>query len=573
MMRRAAPRASQLNQLTKADLRSGRRQRRFKTFVKRVDKNNEIYYTRARNSLADHPHPDPDKQYEFFAMPDLLLDLDAEGTRLVRPFADADEQLFKANWGESPERTAARSILKQMEEQVYESRQKVQAMRAQTTTIWRITPHDVISTALHGGSATQTTPARDILSHNRRPGLDSTQVSQQRWQRLDLTEKLRAENGIPPHAVDDDQLLLRWMTLRRKALRTCPKSKTAPPSPSHVIEAIKAQSSLMGIRRLVFQCLAAGTSISSFQRDTEADSNLPRHIRDACIRILSQDAAAAADSSLRIDALAFLGNLAERLLAMGAHLDPLLCGTALALSAQSCSLEVTSVWLHRCHQASRRPESADASFMEDLLTALTSLCSRLSTRDDGGGPPSMHDAKSRQLLLQLLTGIDENKRLASDSFRSFAVACLDDGSRAAANAQRAVYAACIRLLGLLGAVRTLWREWRELPCLAGDAAPIPNQHDEAIALSFGAAMHQAVHVMGTADPDVLQDTSLGTRLEECVTMDYHAIEAHLGDAGGWRALDPCSALKCLPDGTTCRSTLNLPLEACVQKIKAWGTCE
>ena len=79
MIRPATRRAPQL---PATELCPGAHQRRFKTFVRHVDKNNQVYYTLANR----RPRPDPASpaQHEFFSMPDLLLDLDAEGTVVGR---------------------------------------------------------------------------------------------------------------------------------------------------------------------------------------------------------------------------------------------------------------------------------------------------------------------------------------------------------------------------------------------------------------------------------------------------------------------------------------------------------
>ncbi|KAK2591321.1 hypothetical protein QQS21_011005 [Conoideocrella luteorostrata] len=555
MIRTAVPRAQQL---PKADLSPGSHQRRFKSFVKRVDKNNEVYYTLAKNGLARNP--DPNRTYRFFEMPNLLLDLDAEGTRQVRSFDDEDEQSMKIKWAEVPKRTAVKAQLKGFEEQVRKSRQKAHDILSSPTNVWRITPHDVVSAALHGGSAVQRTSARESIPRARADGAKTTDVPHKQ---VGFIEKIRAENGIPPHATNEDQLLLQWMLLRYKSLqRSYPSSsskrKQAAPSPLQLAQALKIQSSLTGIRRLVFQCLAAGTKLSSFQNETKSDAAmLPSYIRDACARIVSESPT---NRNLRVETLTFLGNLSERLSSIGEHLGPVLCGLALKLAAEIGSLEATSEWLNRSHHTCEPSDQQQNLLLEDVLSATTSLQLTLKSH---GSLVKVPDIAQRQLLFQLLTGIDEHNRLATGSLRTFVSRLIKaDNNARAAELQLKLYTAYITLLGQLGAGRTLWKEWRELSSPQSTRTML--EKDAGIALVFGAALKQAVHAMPGSNDELSQDGNL----DEYVTMDYHAIEMH--DADAWRA-DISDTAKYVPDVATCRSTLDLPLEACVKSIKAWGT--
>lgn len=554
MIRSALPRASQLAR--NADRSSGHH-RRFKAFVKRIDKNNDVYYTLAKNGLANGP--DPNKEYEFFEMPNLVLDLDAEGTRHVRSVDDGDEALIKTKWAEVPRREAVKARLRWFEEQVNESRRKAHAILSQPTNIWRITPHDVVSAALHGGSAVQRKQARDSFLPEQVPDADGADVL--RSGRSAVIEKIRAENGIPPHAANEDQLLLHWMILRYKSLQqysSSSRSKKAAPSPSELTQALQAQSSLTGIRRLVFRCLAAGTSVSSFQNETNLDASLPHHIRDACARLWS---GSPTDHGLRIETLTFLGNLSEQLSSLGADLGPLLSGTALKLAAHIGSLEATSAWLYRCSQThGSLSNQRGVLLVEDVLSTLDSLQSILR---NGDGSSKMHDARQRQLLFQILSGIDEDNKLTPDSVRSFATTCLDRNSSHAAEVQRKLYVSYLTALGQLGAARTIWKEWRQLssPQVAYSVITI-SKKDDGIAFSFAGALEQAIRVMSAPDGELPRDASF----DECVTADYHAIEMQQPQT--WQAVSSDNTQH-VPDAATCRSTLDLSFEACIAGVGSW----
>lgn len=520
-------------QLAKADLNVASHLRP-KTFVKKLDKNNEPYYILAKKGLANNP--DPDKEYSFFEMPNLLLDLDAEGTRHVRTVEDADEKLMQAKWAEVPRRTAVKARLKAFEEQVYESRRKAHEIISQPTNIWRITPHDIVSAALQGGPGPQRKSARELTP----AALTSEQPKPTPSKNSEIVEKLRLENGIPPHAINEDQLLLNWMILRHKSL-TQHSQKRKPPSATQLIQALETQTTILGVRRLVFQALAAGTSINSFQNETKPESNLPHQIRSTCARILSQDAS---NRDLYLQTLTFLGNLSERLSSHGAQLGPLLCGLALKLSAEIGSLEALSGWLYRSHHSG----SKHNLLMEDVLSALTSLQSILRNEH----PVTLQSIEQRQLLFQLLTGIDENDTMALDSFRVYSMSFLNKSS---SGIPSHVYSAYITLLGQLGAARTLWREWRELPSSIS--------RDDEVVPAFCSALKQAIRVMPASDGELNPDPSL----DECATLDYHAIE--LQDVAAWRERTDSTAGQVGVNVADCRSVLDLPLGECIKRARLW----
>lgn len=496
MIRSAASRAPAL---ANTELCAGAHQRRFKTFVRRVDKNDEVYYTLARKGLS--PDPSSPVQYDFFEMPDLLLDLDAEGTRNVRAFGDEDEQHMKGQWAVVPRRTAVKARLRQFEEQVYESRRKAHEILSRPTNIWRITSHDILSAALCGA------PVESLATRpsNETPGL---QTGSQ------ILEQIRVENGIPPHAAEEDEQLLRWMILRRKSLeQSRHKREEAAPTPMQLSEALRTQISITGVRRLVFQCLATGTSITGFTTQSGSKPDLNLEIREASERVLRRDPE---DRTSILEALSFIGNLSERLSRLNAGVGAPLCGLGLKLSAEAGLLETTSEWLYRGHDANLWSNDTEAP--KDVLSTLNSLRSTLSNAHETG----LHHVQNRQLLFQLLTGIDENDAISPDSFRALATLYLKDNSHVPAQQALEVYESYISLLGQLGATRMLWKEWR---LSAPQARKRPNDRMAAV---FGEAVRQSAHVIAASDGEARSDVSL----DECATLDYHAIE--MQDASTWR---------------------------------------
>ncbi|PNY27916.1 Uncharacterized protein TCAP_02162 [Tolypocladium capitatum] len=527
MIRSAASRAPPF---ANAELCAGAHQRRFKTFVRRVDKKDEVYYTLARKGSS--PDPDSPVQHDFFEMPDLLLDLDAVGTKNVRSFEDDDEQRMKGKWAVVPKRTAVRARLKQFEEQVYESRRRAHAMLSQPTNIWRITPHDILSAALRGASG----ESQATQASNETPGLQKEP---------DILKQLRIENGIPPHATEEDEQLLRWMMLRRKSLeQPMQKRESAAPTPLQLAEALGQQTCITGVRRLVFQCLAAGTSIASFKSPPGSKPDLPLAIREACERVLRQDGG---DGASVDGTLTFIGNLSERLSRLNASVGAPLCGLGLKLSAGTGLLETTSEWLYRGHDANLWSSDAEAS--KDVLSTLGSLRSTLSNAQQAG----LHDVHSRQLLFQLLTGIDENDAISPDSFRALVTLHLEDDSHVPAQRASEMYESYILLLGQLGATRMLWKEWRL------SAPQARKRLDDRIVAMFGEAARRSALVMAASDGETRSDLNL----DECATRDYHAIE--MQDVGTWR--HAAGASKEEVEIGDVASALDLPLEGWKRRVE------
>ena len=254
---------------------------RTKTFERRVDKNNDVYYVPLKPSERSIGDRNPRTQLvdhaEFFDMPTLLLDLDAEGRDEVRSFDETvDEEAMKAKWGENPKRNAVKATLKDLEAQLQESRLRAEEILADPTNIWRITWSDITSAALHGS-----------------PKGESTE----------LLEKLRNANGIPPHVRGDDMLFLKWLLLRRKNLdKHLQQHQTDTIYPKKFTKAMEKQTSLTAVRRLAALYF---DNVVDFEGDT-AESDFFEATRRACRRLVQENEASSSE------ALIFMRNLKER---------------------------------------------------------------------------------------------------------------------------------------------------------------------------------------------------------------------------------------------------------------------
>ncbi|KYK60013.1 hypothetical protein DCS_01147 [Drechmeria coniospora] len=497
-------------------------QRRTKAFVRRLDEKNEVFYTLERKG----PGRDdiPQRQYDFFAMPDLLLDLDAEGSEGIRSFDETDERRHKLAWSTAPKRDAVRSTLKRMEKQVYESRRRAREIRSQPTNIFRITPHDVLSAALRG---------------SRSSGPSGT---------MPMLEQIRIGNGIPPHAAEDDEQLLRWMMLSRSNLEESKRGRDeAAPVPSQLAEALRRQTSIEGIRRLVSQCLAAGTSVESFAVQPASSPNLPIEIRRACERVFKRDPTA---DGPRVAALTFIGNLSDRVSGLNGTVGASLYGLCLRLSAEAGMLDGTSEWLYRGFD--NKIWNAGTETLQDVLFVLHLFRSRLGSTEKAG----FGRVRDRQLLFQLLTGIDENDSISLDSFRSFALLSPNQDGAGPVPLAGEIYRCYIGLLGQLGAARTIWKEWRLATSRPDDGA----LEDGALEMTFREALGQVGRTMATADDETRPDLSL----DECARRDYHAIEMQHVDS--WRHA-ASGASEGRLEMRHVQELMSLPLEDWISKAK------
>lgn len=409
-------------------------QQRFKTFQRRVDKNNNVYYTIAKRRPVQGPDAPP-KSVQFFEMPNLLLDLDAEGTRNVRTFDDKDEELHVARWRVNPKREEVKLKLNDLESKLIESRKRVQDIATNPSNIWRLSSHDLLSAALHGP------PSNDSAAPSETACPDTLEGSH-------FIDALGRENGIPSHVSTSDVLLLEWMLLRRNSTdRAKSKQDVSLLNPFQLVEALQSHTSIVGIRRLLRHNLWSFASIkASFgpsNRKEGAAADVARAIRRRCIEILDSDKA---HKSQFINCLALVGGLLERLAKDRIDPDYHLLGLALRASPRSGSYVVLSEWIRRIHANGSWKESPE--IVEDAAACMQSCFKLLAAQPE--------TAANRQLLLQLLTGLDEHEQLATESLRSIVFnSAREQGSSALTKQSCDAYAT---LLGELGAVRTLLKE-------------------------------------------------------------------------------------------------------------------
>ncbi|EGX96770.1 hypothetical protein CCM_01428 [Cordyceps militaris CM01] len=453
-------------------------QRRFKTFQRRVDKNDQVYYTISKRQPVQDPNAAPGNQ-QFFEMPNLLLDLDAEGSRNVRTFDDKDEALQLTKWRVNHKREEVKLKLADLESKLVESRKRAQDIAASPSNIWRLSSHDLLSAALHGPLSS------DGAAPAEAPCLDTLEGSH-------LIEALRRENGIPGHASASDVLLLEWMLLRSYSTDSVKsKNREAALSSSELVEALQSHTSVVGIRRLLRHNLWSSANIKThFGPRAKAAADVPSEIRKRCIEILESEQAR---RNQFVSCLALVGSLLEKLSKDGMEPDHRLLALALRVSARSGSLVVMSEWIRRIHSSNSWKRSPE--IVEDAAACMQSCSQLLATQ--------LGTVADRQLLLQLLTGLDENEQIAPESLRSIMLSSMKgNGFKTVSSQACEAYA---KVLGELGAVRTLLKESESTEEALREAC---------IGVLKGTPKYSAT--LKTQGVKMLS-------IEECVSMDYHDI--------------------------------------------------
>ncbi|KAK5990160.1 hypothetical protein PT974_08426 [Cladobotryum mycophilum] len=494
------------SQLASTELRCVRsQQKRFKSFVRKVDKNNDVYYTVAKRE--DRPQdPESTQQNEFFEMPDLLLDLDAEGNRNVRTSDEADEERMKSKWDINPKRLVVQARLKEFEREIFEARRKFSNTISHQTSMWRLSQHDILTAALFGSPGS--------IEHGRVENTEPEQQLQHSYtqQNFEFIGSLGVENGLPHHAAKKDSLFLEWLRLRRGALVSIER-RVDRPCPSHkLVKALNIEPSIKGVRRMIFQNLAERTDIASYTNylgfASGRSPNIPREIRDACLRICNDSEG----SEPYLETLSFLGNLAERFSANGIPLGATLHGLALRISAEAGLPATSGLWIHRGYADNVWVHGTDVS--EDIVAAMDAFLGSLRYAEGAG----LNQPHERQLLFQVLTGLDEHSSLAPDSFRTLSTFYLHMKNNTPIEQSFAIFERYITLLGQLGAIRTLWHEGQAPANWARTKLTREKRQGEVDAL-FHKALASALQVAVIPPEETAADLSY----EESVTLDYHSI--------------------------------------------------
>jgi hypothetical protein len=530
-----------------------------------VSEDGESLFHVARREDKQQPlDPRPE---DLFTMPDVVLDLDMQDRSGVREFGWADEQKFLEQWRESPKRTKLRSELSAFSKEVEISRERAGKVVSDPTNPWRITDHDILSVALRGfmPSNTMMSEGRKGLWQENHP---ITTLSQSRLDEADIqaarataeSAKLETEateagdvnlvhdkesktqrdmlvlldsrrepdvlhevvsrNGIPRSVVRSDERLLRWMITRRINLDYAKhKSAEQPPSTAkmnvalrqHILRRSNPELNFNIARRLVSQCLEAGTDITTKEEDAGRATSIFKAIQDIC---LETNHRYSKKVPRHAELLAFSATLESRF----PTLDPDMRACIFHLRLMSLS---GLGWLERTADHIQGGHTSQTWFgmpriPEGLKLALEYWNSH-AQKD-----VFVDDLSSRQLLLRTLTGVGEDGSTSEFSFRSMILRQQKGRSPSSHLERLETFGSYIRVLGQLGAVRTLWKEWTttvpDLKAMVVEKGRWNEDVARGLASTFWEAIASSLYTNETVDVDV---ESLSW--EACAQHDYNCI--------------------------------------------------
>ncbi|TPX10868.1 uncharacterized protein E0L32_008257 [Thyridium curvatum] len=354
----------------------------------------------------------------LFELPNIVLDLDAEDNPHVRPYNDADEEAQVAKWSSNPDHASL--LLRQRSF----SSEAHQAKRILTSTVhnptpWRVTDQDLLSAAL-----LSSTPSASTTSGLQNPAA--------------VFDQLLYYNGVAHRMSNDGAKMVHTLLHRQSIAREL----------DHELHEPEYRKALMGcngfeqVRRMLTELLQTSDGCLLLSR-------CARDVRQR-LAVFLEDKSKDYVSKI----LVLLNNISSTFAAKSVPLPLPLCG--IGLQAASIAGELAAV---QRYLGTALEEGINGQAKERRTTATRVVGPALETllRNTRDRDPSALQAAckgTRTDLYTLLTGRSLSGCAIKPSFRA-TLWPLNYGS--------SVYAPYLALLGELGAVRTLWHEYRRMP--------------------------------------------------------------------------------------------------------------
>lgn len=421
----------------------------FKRFTRELNESGDFLWRLNNRPTKKEPLTGPVRTKDFYQISDLLLDLDAEGSRAARPYTEEDGEMLSSKWAidNEPLWKEVSERVRLLHNNLTDWRKQRQAVHTDHKHAWRVTFHDLLSAALLSPDAT---------AHSRQQLARAHSLHYPVSPLPDVHARLCVENGIPGHALESSSSFLRWLLLCRRSVdRQQLADDGTMISPESFVWALEAQDSVRSIRRLVLESISAGVDLILCSRGQGMEFNLAEHIRAALTNCLFQRENATQD---QLETVVFIGNLHRRYADREGADQHAICalaplwGLALRLSVQLCEFRTASEYLRR---AMKKEMWAREGVREDVLLALTSCLELVTDRRW----PQLQDAKVREQLFTLLTGFGEERAPGSVSFRGLVLSSLRGAEEISPTHAFSMFANYMKVLGSLGATNTLWYEW------------------------------------------------------------------------------------------------------------------
>ena len=394
-------------------------QKRWQTLVRKEDSEGNVYYT-LFNKRRDPNKPASLKEVTPFQISNLLLDLDQFQAKGVKDFSEEHEAGLRQQYGTDKSEKHVAQKLEEFKNQFESLKQRTGPLMADVGYPWVINHSDLLSVALLGA------PPEEAIA---------AQIPIELKKRHNAVDELRTLNGIPAHAAKEDQSLIEWMFRRHEQVEDHSRDRKFPQAYAAFEKNIKHASSVMEIRRLVSRLLHF--------LDDPKDLELKSKGQHLAILIRKQCNLVVLHSSSRIQeapaALIFLGNFVQRMERMKMDIRSIIYPLALQLTGTAGLVGPTFDYIAKGFEAGLwdgSPENEEA-----IYATLDGYKRHIRAG---------LEANSKQFLLQLLTGLDENSALTNESFRTLAGICPNPR----------VFQNYIQVLRELGAKRTVCQEAR-----------------------------------------------------------------------------------------------------------------
>jgi hypothetical protein len=476
-------------------------------------------------------------------MPDIVLDLDAEGQTGVREFDEEYEAKLLQQWAGNPRREAMKAVVNTLENEAARLRHSWEDIMTQPASPWRISHHDFMSVALRGVADVSDHPKSNRMGPGGQP---------------DFVHFLCQTNGIPAHAAKNDESLLEWMLIRKSALEQRVAARNDQhPTFLQFAEAAEGAQSFLELRRVIttFSFGSPGNEHNAIA-NFGANGAVSQAVQNAVVRLLQdcEPDSPEMEEAMR-EALATVMN-AEASMCNSQPVDSAnlwIFGLQLATSQ---SLPAKIVLLCRGLEAGyatvwpgpgQHFAKSIRSLAQNLEDIVTSEHGHLLSHAVGSA------------LLRVLTGIVRLDQAGATSIRAYILDA--DSNDLTSEVRFNMYMSYITHLGRLGAVRTLWVEYHTVPDVVESIQPESDQ-----APSDGHRLREAIVAAAMTAP--LFETAQGSigeynmSLQACAWADYRDL-ASKGVLSDSRA--GSSSLVKL-DSATMEAALQQPLQRFLEDL-------
>lgn len=522
-------------------------------------------------------------------MPDLVLDLDASPPSRVREYdASSEDTDMNLRYEATESQLQARKRAGEVRDMVNQRRQVTPQMVTSLINPWRVTQHDIMSVALRGVTAKVVPQASDVpssedrrnprivrltQSHKDHYASDPTQamhlaalrksrpspevtltamdafiVKGDPRRNPDFVKDLHLHSGIPVSTTKNNMNLLRWMMVKHEAGNLSRNAEAINKNhfltPGEVVQALMSQKSLAGVRRIVFQCLAGGVDVNDPEAHGigETSRTIPSAIRDACLRFMNRPRPVARPQEV----LTFVNNLAQAVPHSSKDMLASILGIRLRCLAEMCLFDFTAQTLGASADSiNKLAKSTTVDMAEDLAVTLETWNQVLETSD------GLQEVSARRQLFRLVTGCSASNHHASLRHMLSQVS-------GHSNSKSRACIAYITLLGRLGALRTLHKDW--------------NLHVSDLR-SHNDADSIAAHLIGALSPAArrLDSGHAGSissmDLAECIALDEQFIgarEESSANGGSEKKTLPAISFQALDD------IMARPFDQCMAAVQCYS---